>query len=166
MKSYYSRISISILILIFFTQVNFAQQNDEQIAESDIFDTGKMWTFDYPPIQYISETYGFTPTDEWFEDVRLSALRIPSCTASFVSEDGLIMTNNHCSTWHRDAVEKEGENLEKTGFYAKNLDAERKVPNMFAEQLAFMVDVTDAINEAIETGSTDEEKISNKNNKS
>ncbi|MBK7104391.1 MAG: S46 family peptidase [Ignavibacteriae bacterium] len=166
MKSYYSRIFTSIIILIFFVQLNLAQQNDEPIAESDIFDTGKMWTFDYPPIQYISETYGFTPTDEWFEDVRLSALRIPSCTASFISEDGLIMTNNHCSTWHRDAVEKDGENLEETGFYAENLEAERKVPNMFAEQLAFMVDVTDAINEAIETGSTDEEKITNKNNKS
>ena len=98
----------------------FAQNSDEITTESDIFDTGKMWTFDYPPIEYLNETYDFLPTEEWFEDVRLSALRIPGCTASFVSEDGLIMTNNHCSTWHRDKVQKEGENLAETGFYARN----------------------------------------------
>ena len=165
MKSNYSKFFGYLLVFIFVSQLYFAQKKDETVVESDIFDTGKMWTFDYPPIQYISETYGFTPTDEWFEDVRLSALRIPGCTASFVSENGLIMTNNHCSTWHRDAVEKEGEDLEKTGFYAKNLEDERKVPDMFAEQLAFMVDVTDAINEAIDMGATDEERVANKDKK-
>lgn len=165
MNSYYSRFFNYLLFIIFFTQLSFAQKKDEPVVESDIFDTGKMWTFDYPPIQYISETYGFTPTDEWFEDVRLSALRIPSCTASFVSGNGLILTNNHCSTWHRDAVQKAGEDLEKTGFYAKNLEEERKVPNMFAEQLAFLVDVTDALNEAIDLGSTIEERIANKDKK-
>ena len=140
----------------------FAQNSDEITTESDIFDTGKMWTFDYPPIEYLNETYDFLPTEEWFEDVRLSALRIPGCTASFVSEDGLIMTNNHCSTWHRDGVQKEGENLAETGFYAQTLEDERKVPNMYAEQLAFIVDVTDEVNEAVEAGKNDEEKIKNK----
>lgn len=154
-----------ILVLLVFTQLNFAQ-SDEITAPSDIFDTGKMWTFDYPPTQYLSDTYNFIPTEDWFDDVRLSALRIPGCTASFVSEDGLIMTNNHCSTWHRDAVQKEGENLEETGFYAESIDDERVVPNMYAEQLAYIVDVTDQINEAIDAVKTDDDKVDAKNTKS
>jgi V8-like Glu-specific endopeptidase len=158
-------IALFLALIFVLSTALFAQNSDEITAESDIFDTGKMWTFDYPPTEYLNETYGFLPTEEWFEDVRLSALRIPGCTASFVSEDGLIMTNNHCSTWHRDNVQKEGENLEETGFYAETLDDERKVPNMYAEQLAFIIDVTEEVNEAIAAGRNDGEKIENKENK-
>ncbi len=164
----YKKSAIFTLVLVFAfisSTALFAQNSDEITAESDIFDTGKMWTFDYPPTEYLNETYDFLPTEEWFEDVRLSALRIPGCTASFVSEDGLIMTNNHCSTWHRDRVQKEGENLAETGFLAETLEDERKVPNMYAEQLAFIVDVTDEVNQAISSGKNDEEKIKNKEDK-
>ena len=152
----------ALIILLASTQL-FLAQNKE--VKSDIFDTGKMWTFDFPPINHLKKTYDFTPSKEWFEDVRLSALRIPSCTASFVSGDGLIMTNNHCSTWHRDAVEEEGEDLAETGFYAETLEEERKVSGMFAEQLSFILDVTDEINEVINSGKTDEEKVKNKKEK-
>lgn len=160
-----SRLYLNIIILLFLAVNIFAQQTDEITAESDIFDTGKMWTFDFPPADYLEETYGFKPTQDWFDDVRLSALRIPGCTASFVSANGLIMTNNHCSTWHRDKVELEGEDLEENGFYAETLDDERKVPNMYAEQLAFIVDVTESINEAVDAVESSEEKVSAKENK-
>jgi len=166
MKTYKSRFIQIFLFVFSVTQMFYAQVSSEPIAESDIFDTGKMWTFDYPPTQYLTETYGFTPTDDWYNVVRLSALRIPGCTASFISGDGLILTNNHCSTWHRDAVQKEGENLEETGFYAETPEEERKVPNMFVDQLSYIIDVTDEINGAIDSGKTNEEKIRNKNEKS
>lgn len=158
-------INMIFLLLLLLSSVTFTQNADEIIAESDVFDTGKMWTFDFPPTQYLNETYGFMPSDEWFEDVRLSALRIPGCTASFVSEDGLIMTNNHCSTWHRDNVQNDDENLAETGFYAATLEDERNVPNMYAEQLTFFIDVTDDINSAIDTANTDNEKIKAKDKK-
>jgi Peptidase S46 len=155
----------SFFLLVLFSSFLNAQVSDEITAESDIFDTGKMWTFDFPPTQYLNETYGFAPDDEWYDDVRLSALRIPGCTASFVSENGLIMTNNHCSHRHRDNVQKRGENLIENGFYAKTLKDERRVPNMYAEQLAFIVDVTDELNKAIDEAETNEEKIKNKESK-
>ncbi|MCB0753837.1 MAG: S46 family peptidase, partial [Ignavibacteriae bacterium] len=59
-----------------------------------------------------------------------------------------------------------GENLEETGFYAESIDDERVVPNMYAEQLAYIVDVTDQINEAIDAVKTDDDKVDAKNTKS
>jgi hypothetical protein len=129
------------------------------------FDTGKMWTFDYPPIDYFAKTYGFTPTSDWFEKARLSALRLPNCSASFVSEDGLVMTNHHCARGALDAVNREGENLPETGFYAKTLEEERKVPNLYVDQLVLIEDVTEEVQKAFEMGKTDEEKVANRDKK-
>ncbi|MBA4321153.1 MAG: peptidase S46, partial [Flavobacterium sp.] len=123
------------------------------------FDTGKMWTFEYPPFEYLKQVYNFTPTQEWFDDVRLSSLRIPGCSASFVSSDGLIMTNNHCATGIRNQVQKPGEDLEKTGFYAVNLEDERKIPGYKAEQLIVVKDVTADVLSAMKDGKTEKEKI-------
>ena len=161
-----NKILLSVMLFAFtflLTQSIFSQRIS---TKSDIFDTGKMWTFDYPPIEYLTKTYGFTPTEEWLEDVRLSALRMNiGCTASFVSENGLMMTNNHCAVFSRKSVQKEGENLERDGFYAETLEDERKVPNMYVEQLVFFTDVTEEIQEAMNEGKTTEEKVKNKQNK-
>ena len=56
------------------------------------FDYGKMWTFEYAPTDYFTRTYGFDADAQWFERARLAALRIPGCSASFVSPHGLIVT--------------------------------------------------------------------------
>lgn len=129
------------------------------------FDNGKMWTFDYPPVDYFTKTYNFTFTNEWFEKARLSALRLPGCSASFVSEDGLVMTNHHCARGALDAVNREGENLPETGFYAATLEEERKVPNFYVDQLIVIKDVTDEVQKAFEAGKTDEEKVANRDRK-
>ena len=52
------------------------------------FDFGKMWTFEFPPVDYFREEYGFTPDRAWFDRARLGALRLPNCSASFVSRTG------------------------------------------------------------------------------
>jgi len=126
------------------------------------FDNGKMWAFDFPPVNYLEETYGFEPSEEWLEDVRLSALRLPGCTASFVSEDGLVMTNNHCAEGVAQEVEKEGEDFRNNGFYAATLEEERQLPDYYADQLVFMKDVTEEVQDAIDKGETETEKIENK----
>src|SRR5512139_4095563 len=54
------------------------------------FDTGRMWTFDWPPTDHFKQTYNFAPSSEWYEKARLGALRLSGCTASFVSENGLV----------------------------------------------------------------------------
>lgn len=109
------------------------------------FDTGKMWTFDNPPIDYFEEAYDFNPDSAWFARARLGALRLPNCSASFVSPDGLILTNHHCA---RDAiaeVEEADETLLDDGFYAASLDEEREVEDLYVDQLIEIEEITDEV---------------------
>lgn len=160
MYSYSITAKIFLFVFLFTLTTSFSQQQfDPDTVTSQRFDTGKMWTFDYPPFDYWKSTYDFDANEEWMRHVRLSSLRIPGCSASFVSEDGLIVTNHHCSTWHRDAVEEEGEDFYNNGFYAETLEDEREVPNMYADQLKLVRDVTEEIIEAMNEAETDEEKI-------
>jgi len=151
--------SIILFLLISFNTIYSQQAFNPDTVQAKKFDTGKMWTFDFPPIDYWKNTYGFIATEEWLNHVQLSTLRIPGCTASFVSEDGLIVTNHHCSTWHKNAVEEEGEDFYRDGFYAETLEDERLVPNMYADQLKLIRDVTDQVIEAINEADGDENKI-------
>src|SRR5688572_25154798 len=64
---------------------------------------GKMWTFENAPLDSWKKDYGFTATKEWLDHVRLSSVRYgESCSSSFVSPNGLVMTNHHCA---RECVE-------------------------------------------------------------
>jgi hypothetical protein len=135
---------------------------DLDTIKAGSFDTGKMWTFEYPPLEYFKEEYDFTPSQEWFDDVRLSALRFATyCSASFVSEDGLIMTNDHCARESVVEVQQEGEDLNETGFFAETLEDERPVPGLFVDQLVLIKDVTEEVQLAVDKAVTDEEKITN-----
>jgi hypothetical protein len=157
---------ISTILLILFTFVLPLQaQVNLDTVKSQKFDTGKMWSFDYPPVDFFKQTYGFTPDESWFEDVRLSALRLPGCTASFVSEDGLIMTNHHCARRLLDILKREDEDLVKNGFFAKTLAEERKIPNYYADQLVIIKDVTDEVQKAAQSGANADEKTKNKSAK-
>ena len=79
-------------------------------------DNGKMWLFENPPVDYLAETYDFRPDEAWFERARLAALRLPNCSASFVSTDGLIATNHHCARGAIVDVTRPGESLVEDGF--------------------------------------------------
>jgi hypothetical protein len=122
------------------------------------FDFGKMWTFEYAPKEYFSETYGFDASDAWFEQARLSVLRIPGCSASFVSPGGLVATNHHCVRGAVVRVTEEGESLLDDGFYAASLNEERRIPNYYADQLIAIYDVSDEVFAATDQVATDDER--------
>jgi hypothetical protein len=126
----------------------------ELVKEYPGLETGTMWTFDVPPLEYWAARYGFQPTPQWFDHVRLSAVRQPGCSASFVSPDGLVMTNHHCARNCIDAVTRPGEDFLENGFYAATRDQERTCPNLYIDQLQSIRDVTDSVTGAVPAGAT------------
>jgi hypothetical protein len=104
---------------------------------------GTMWTFENPPRDYWQRTYGFSPTEEWLEHVRLSSVRYGQhCSASFVSPTGLVMTNHHCALDCIEAVSTEANDYVVDGFYAPGRGQELTCPGLFLDQLVEIEDVT------------------------
>lgn len=119
---------------------------------------GKMWTFDNPPLDYLKERYDFSPAPEWFEHVRLASLRYGrGCSASFVSSDGLVMTNHHCARGCIADVSDEEHDYMVQGFYAATRDAEPVCPGLYLDQLVEIEDVTEHVDAAAPAGASGEE---------
>ncbi len=115
----------SLLFFILFTNLITAQTNygiNPDTVKAQKFDMGKMWTFENPPLDYFEKEYEFKPTAELLEKFQKSALKFGNgCSASFVSEDGLIMTNHHCVRGILPNVQKDEENILRDGFFANTL---------------------------------------------
>jgi hypothetical protein len=122
------------------------------------FDSGKMWTFEYAPTKYFSDTYKFNADQKWFESARRAALRIPGCSASFVSATGLVVTNHHCARGYVLQVSKPGEHLDDTGFYAATLAEERPISGFTADQLIAIHDVSDEVFAASDRAASDADR--------
>ncbi len=126
-----------------------AQQSS---AEYPGLETGKMWTFDVPPTEYWAKRYDFKPEQQWLDHVRLSAVRYGGgCSASFVSPNGLVMTNHHCARECIVSATKEGEDFLSNGFYARTREEERTCQGLFLDQLQQITDVTSQVQDAIGT---------------
>ncbi len=155
LKVMMSTLLMLVAVLAFSQKVEY---NTE--VEPSRFDYGKMWTFEYAPLDYFEKTYGFRPDEQWLEHVRMSSLRFSSyCSASFISANGLVMTNHHCSRGEVGKVMREGEDFDKNGFYATTMNEERKAEGVFVKQLVKIVDVTESVKVAEAKASNDEEAV-------
>jgi hypothetical protein len=119
------------------------------------FDFGKMWTFEHAPAEYFSREYGFSADSAWFARARMAALRIPGCSASFVSPNGLLATNHHCVRGRVAALSRAGESLLDDGFFAASLEQERPIPGYYADQLVAALDVSDEVFAAVDAAASD-----------
>jgi len=117
---------------------------------------GGMWTFDNFPSKTVGTKYGFTPSQDWLDHVRLSSLRIPGCSASFISPQGLVMTNHHCVVACVEQLSTPQQNLEEKGYAAKTLAEERKCPDFELDQLVEIRAVTKDVQDAM-AGKTGDE---------
>ena len=108
-----------------------------------------MWTFDNLPTKQISEKYGWAPEQAWLDHVRLSSLRFPGGSGSFVSKDGLVLTNHHVGRGWIQRVSSKDTDYVKNGFAATAREQEVKVPGLEVMTLMAMNDITDRLAKAV-----------------
>ncbi len=108
-----------------------------------------MWTFNHPPVKLIQERYGFKPGSAWLDHLRLSCVRIGGASGSFVSPNGLILTNHHVARMYLQELSTAKHNYVKTGFYAKNPARELKVPGAVIQVLISMQNVTKEVTASV-----------------
>ncbi len=108
-----------------------------------------MWTLNGFPAKAVEKKHHFKATSEWLDHVRLSSARLAGgCSGSFVSANGLIMTNHHCASSCIDQLSTAGDDRIAKGFYAKTQGDEIKCPEVEINKLTDITDVTAQINKA------------------
>jgi hypothetical protein len=107
-----------------------------------------MWTFDNFPSEAVKQAYGVEVTPAWLDHVRLSTIRLTNCTASFVSPQGLMLTNHHCIESCLGELSSKNDNLMDNGFSAAAPQAERRCATQVADVLVSMENVTAAVTKA------------------
>src|ERR687896_752421 len=85
-----------------------------------------MWTFDNFPSKQLKEKFGWAPDKAWLDRVQASAVRLTGgCSASFVSPDGLVLTNYHCVMDCVQQLSTPQQDLAKNGFTATSRAEEK-----------------------------------------
>ena len=109
-----------------------------------------MWLFNAVPQSQMKATYGFEPTKEWLDHVMLSSVRFNSGgSASFVSSNGLVLTNHHVASDTLYKLSTAENNYNENGFLAKSQSEEIKAPDLELNQLISIEDVTARVNSAV-----------------
>src|SRR5215210_33718 len=116
-----------------------------------------MWAFNNLPRAEIKKRYGFEVTDEWVKRVQSATVRFPNGTGSFVSPEGLVLTNYHIVEDIVGELSTAEKDLAKTGFVAHTRDEEIKIPGLALDQLVRIEDVTARVNGAARAGMSDAE---------
>ncbi|MCM8557945.1 S46 family peptidase [Sphingomicrobium sediminis] len=108
-----------------------------------------MWTFDAFPRERMMAAYGWAPDQEWLDTVREGAVRLNGCSASFVSDNGLILTNHHCISSCLAAISNDDNDYLANGFNVATMEEEIVCPGQRADIVTSIADVTDEVKGAI-----------------
>ena len=112
-----------------------------------------MWLFNNPPRALLKERYNFEPTDAWLEHLQKSSVRFNSGgSGSFVSADGLVMTNHHVAAHDLDKVSTDAKNYLRDGFHAKTHAEEIPCKGLELNVLQSIRIVTDEVQSAVKPG--------------
>ena len=119
-----------------------------------------MWPFSNVPRAEIKKKYGFEVTDEWLKKVQLASVRFPNGSGSFVSADGLVLTNYHIVEDVVNSVSTPEKDLAKEGFVARTRAEEIKAPGMELNLVESSEEVTTRVNGVVKAGMSDPEAFS------
>jgi hypothetical protein len=117
-----------------------------------------MWTFDNPPNKQLQQKYGFTPTQAWLDRVRLASVRFnDGGSGSFVSPNGLVLTNHHVAADQLQKISTPQHDYLKSGFYAAKMSDEMKTSDLEINILMSMENVTGRVRAAVKPGLDDQQ---------
>jgi peptidase S46-like protein len=123
-----------------------------------------MWLFNAPPLKQLKEKYQFEPTPQWLEHLQKASVRFNSGgSGSFVSANGLVITNHHVGA---DTLQKIGDaqhNYLRDGFYAKTQSDEIKSTDLELNVLLSIEDVTARVTGAVKSAMTSDQASNARN---
>jgi hypothetical protein len=86
--------------------------------------------------------------------VLTASVQLRGCSASFVSADGLLVTNHHCAFGAINALSTPQQNYLRDGFVARDRAAELRARGVIVQIVRRIEDVTDKVHEAIAKATT------------
>ena len=109
-----------------------------------------MWLFNNSPIKQLQEKYRFDPTPQWLGHLRKASVRFNSGgSGSFISADGLTITNHHVGADTLQKLSSAEHNYLHDGFYAKTQAEEPRALDLELNVLDSIEDVTARVNAAV-----------------
>src|SRR5438034_2034696 len=117
-----------------------------------------IWIFNAPRLEQLKEKYQFEPTQQWLEHLQKASVRFNSGgSGSFVSANGLVITNHHVGADTLQKISDPQHNYLRDGFYARTQKDEIKSTDLELNVLMSIEDVTARVNGAVKPGMTGEQ---------